>query len=376
MSENLLIVSDSERDADMLYAVRMLSREPVVFLQNGSRPIIVVSDPEAHRAKREAKHCRVVAKSGLEQRVRADGIKRPELRHLILWLLKDRGIRKVTVPSHFPLGLARELQEFGTKVRVKRGSFFPERDLKTSEEIKKISAALTMAEVGLAEALQTLKNSKVGKGRRLLYRNLPLTVERVRAIVSTTVLQAGGVVHQCLVSAGLQTCSPCESGHGVIRAGDPILISVIPRSQKTGYFGKITRTVVKGRASDALRRMYQAVEEAQDLAFSILKAGVISGKVHARLEDHFRGLGFRQSVPRRGLARGFTHETGSGLGLQAEEWLRLDSGTSHELQVGHVVTVKPGLYYPGIGGVCLEDVAEVRRRGARNLTRFEKHLEI
>jgi Xaa-Pro aminopeptidase len=73
--------------------------------------------------------------------------------------------------------------------------------------------------------------------------------------------------------------------------------------------------------------------------------------------------------------RGFFHGTGHGLGLEIHELPRVGA-LPQTLQAGNVVTVEPGLYYPGVGGVRLEDVALIQARGARNLTGFPKILEL
>jgi Xaa-Pro aminopeptidase len=90
--------------------------------------------------------------------------------------------------------------------------------------------------------------------------------------------------------------------------------------------------------------------------------------------DLFRRDGFH-TARQRGRMTGFFHGTGHGLGLEIHEAPRVGP-RSESLQAGHVVTVEPGLYYPGLGGVRLEDVAVIRRRDARNLTRFPKFLEL
>ncbi|MBI1840074.1 MAG: aminopeptidase P family protein [Verrucomicrobia bacterium] len=375
MSENLLIFADSEHDANMLYAVRMFVPDPFVFLRLNGKSIVVMSDLELDRARREASSCRVVSASSLIRRLTREGVRNPDTATLIRYLLGQHGARKVLVPENFPLGLAKRLQKLGVKVKTREGSFFPERERKHADEVKKISAALTMAEVGLAEAIQALRNSRAGRNRRLIYRNAPLTSERLQGIVAIAVFQAGGVAANTIVAGGAQACDPHERGHGVLRAGEPIIVDVFPRSQKTGYFGDITRTIVKGRADESVRQIYRAVEEAQALAFGLLRSGARANTVHSRVHEHFEALGYK-TRKHRGRMQGFFHGTGHGLGLEVHERLRIGWNSSDTLQEGHVVTVEPGLYYPGVGGVRLEDVALVTKTGARNLTRFEKLLEL
>ncbi|MBL9171504.1 MAG: aminopeptidase P family protein [Verrucomicrobiales bacterium] len=375
MNDPLLIVADSEHDANMLYAVGMFVPDPFIFFQVGKRSTIIMSDLEVDRARREASHCRVVARSEVVRRLVRDKVQPPDTAAVIAYALKKAGVRKVRVPDNFPMGLAQRLERLRIKVKPRAGDFFAERAKKTATEVKKISAALTMAEVGLAEGIHAIKNSRVGKNRRLMYRNVPLTSERLRGIIGTAVIQAGGIAANTIVASGLQTCDPHERGHGVLKAGEPIILDVFPRSEQTGYFGDITRTVVKGRASEAVRQLYRAVEEGQDLAFSLLCHGADSREIHLKVQAHFTSLGYRTGRS-RGRMQGFFHSTGHGLGLDLHESLSIGPNSQDQLQEGHVVTIEPGLYFPNLGGVRLEDVALVTRRGARNLTRFEKVLEV
>jgi len=232
-----------------------------------------------------------------------------------------------------------------------------------------------MAEVGLAEGIQALRNSKIGRDRKLFYRNAPLTSERLRAVIDTAIVRANGLASHTIVAGGRQGCDPHETGHGILRANEPIILDVFPRSQKTGYFGDITRTVVKGRAGEAVRKLYDTVLHGQKLAFSKMNAGVATKKVHEAVLNFFVGQGYNTGK-RNGRMEGFFHGTGHGLGLEIHESPRVGATSAGVLKPGQVVTVEPGLYYPGLGGVRLEDVALITRNGPRNLTRFEKVLEL
>src|SRR6185437_14853123 len=170
--ENLLMVADSDHDANMLYATGMFVPDPFVFLRLRGKSFIVMSDLEIDRARQQAPHCRVLSLSGYQKKLAARGIKRAGLAQLVQVILREKKITSVFVPENFPLGLATDLQRLRIKVRVKPG-FFSERELKSPSEVKKVSAALMMAEVGMAEAMRALKTSRIARDRRLIYRGAP-----------------------------------------------------------------------------------------------------------------------------------------------------------------------------------------------------------
>jgi Xaa-Pro aminopeptidase len=126
-----------------------------------------------------------------------------------------------------------------------------------------------------------------------------------------------------------------------------------------GYCSDMTRTVFLGRASARVRRMYQAVLQAQEAAKQAIRPGVKAADV-----DHAA----RRILKRFGLARYFTHSTGHGLGIEVHEMPRLGKGEETVLQEGMVVTVEPGVYLEGFGGIRIEDDVVVTARGAVDLT--------
>ncbi|HEV2331109.1 MAG TPA: Xaa-Pro peptidase family protein [Verrucomicrobiae bacterium] len=374
MSETLLIVADSEHDANMLYATGLFVPDPFIYLHFARRPLLVMSDLEIDRARAGAPHCRVASLTEIQRKLRRDGVKQPRYAHIIRHIMREKKIRRALVPEDFPLGLARELKKLGIKIKPSP-NFFPRREFKTADEIKKISAALVMAEVGMAEGTQALRHSKMDKRRQLIYRGAPLTSERLRAIIDCAILQASGLAANTIVAGGKQGCDPHERGFGPLRANEPIIIDIFPRSQKTGYFGDITRTVVRGQASDAVRKLYDTVLQGQKIAFDKMRAKVKTSEIHKAVQDFFVKQGYKTGR-RDGHMEGFFHGTGHGLGLEIHEAPRVGATSTGQLKPGHVVTVEPGLYYPEIGGVRLEDVALVTGNGAKNLTRFEKVLEL
>jgi Xaa-Pro aminopeptidase len=353
----------------------MFAPDPFIYMRLRGRNYIVMSDLEIDRACKQAPHCQVLSLSRFHKKLRGDGVKNSGLADVIPMILRSRGIRRVTVPQNFPFGLAVELHRRRIRVKPSRGNIFPEREFKSAVEVKKISAALMMAEVGMAEAIHVLRASKIGKDRRLMYHNLPLTSEKLRAVIETAIIRANGVANHTIVAGGKQACDPHEGGYGPLRAHEPIILDIFPRSQKTGYFGDITRTVVRGRANEAVRKLYDTVFRAQQAAFEKMRAGTKTNDVHKAVEEIFEREGYKTGKV-NGRMQGFFHGTGHGLGLEIHEPPRTGQHSQGVLKVGQVVTVEPGLYYPAMGGVRLEDVALVTTGRPRNLTQFEKVLEL
>lgn len=374
-NDALLMVADSDRDANMLYAVGMFVRDPFIYMQLDGQAHIIMSDGELNRARSQASHCQVHSLNAYLQRLRRDGQKSPRLQDVIAHVLKKNKIRKVAVPQTFPLAIARDLKRFGFKVKPAKGQLFPARERKTTAEVKKISAALTMAEVGLAEGIQALRNSKIGKQGEICYHGSALTSERLRGIINTAIIQAGGAVSHTIVAGGRLSCDPAEAGHGILPAHLPIILDVFPRSQRTGYFGKITRTVVKGRASEPVRALFHTVATAQEVAFARLTPANAARDVHASVASHFESAGYRNRRS-NGRLQGFLHETGHGVGLENQEPPGISHDSNDRIASGNVISIHPGLYYSETGGVRLEDIAFVGRTRARNLTKFEKLLEV
>ncbi len=373
--ETLLIVGDTERNADMLYAVGMFVPDPFIFLRVRGKSIVVMSDLEIDRARKHAQHCEILSLSYYRQKLNQRGHQKVKLADVICVILKEKGINQVVVPASFPFATAKQLLEHDVQVVPREGAFFSEREIKSSSEVKKISAAQMMAEVGLAEGIQALKKAKIGQGNRLFYRNLPLTAEKLRAIIDTAVLQAGGIAKDTIVACGKKGCDPHERGYGPLRAHQPIILDIFPRSQKTGYYGDITRTVVRGRAGETVHKIYDHVHQAQELAIQRLVPESPAADIHKEIQTFFNDQGF-ETGSRHGRMEGFFHGTGHGVGLELHEHPRLGETSESTLKVGQVVTVEPGLYYGQVGGVRLEDVVLIGKKQPQNLTQFEKVLEI
>jgi Xaa-Pro aminopeptidase len=366
-----LIVAASDIDADMLYATKFWAGDPFIFLQQNGKRAIVVSDLEIDRARRTAKVDEFVSFNQLEREVQGKAKQTPPYEKVLAHFLRKRGVKSALVPANFQLGFARALAKDDVDLATTNGLFWPEREAKTDEELKLIGRALRITETGLARAMEVLKASKT-VGKKLSWSGKTLTSEMLRAEIDTAMLRAGGTPTNTIVAGGDQACDPHERGSGPLYANSLIILDIFPRDPRSGYWGDMTRTVVRGRASDAQRKLWETVKDGQELALREIKAGVDGMKIHQAIQTLFKKRGYPTEV-RNGKNVGFFHGTGHGLGLEIHEYPRLQKATLKERQV---LTVEPGLYYPGLGGVRHEDVVVVTKTGCKILSRFPKQLEI
>ena len=364
-----------EGDADMLYATGFLAPDPLLFLQLGHQRLMAASDLELGRARRSARVHRVLSWSAYAREIGRQG-RRATVARVIQRVLAEHHVTRTTVPGSFPLGLARELTRGGVRLLTEAGPFWPQRAVKRVDEVRAIVAALRAAEAGIEAGIAALSTCRVGQDGFLRRAGQRFTAEELRAVVNTAVLARGAVPAHTICACGDQAVDPHEGGHGPLRAHVPIVIDVFPRAEATGYFADITRTVVRGHASDHVRRIYAVVSQALDAALASARPGRSGAAVHARVHEHFERCGFTTGEV-RGRMQGFIHGTGHGVGLEIHEAPAISSRQpSQRLRRGHVIALEPGLYYLGVGGVRIEDLAVVTRVGCRRLTRLPRLLEI
>ena len=368
MTPARLMCAASGSDADMLYATGFYADDPFVWWEARGKTHVVLSPLEIDRARPVAR-VDVVHGNGEFLPPNAKG---SAFDAIIGGLAKKERLRAFTVPGQFPAGLLEKLRRAGLKIAVTDEPFFPQRGRKTKEEVTKLQIALRAAETGLRRGIDVLRASRAGKNGVLQWSKSPLTSERLRAEMDAAVLHAGGSPANTIVAGGLQGCDPHERGHGPLRANEAIVLDIFPRHARNHYFGDLTRTVVRGRASDALRAQYATVQDGKRWVMRQMRAGADGPALQKELIARFTAAGY-PTEQRNGRWVGMFHGIGHGLGLDLHESPRFAAG---KLFAGLSITVEPGLYYPGVGGVRIEDVVIVGKTGVRNLTRFEEELEL
>ena len=372
----LLLIADSMSNADMLYATGgLFVPDPFICLVREDRMDLVMNDMERGRARKECPRARIHSQGKLEDRLRRQGIESPNMGQVAGELLHDLGVESVEVPPHFPVSLAFSLANHRDGLEISPQVPFPQRARKTDREVEAITNIVKVAEEGIRAGIECIRRAEPDPGGMLRIGEAPLTSEQIRGTINAAVALLDGIPAHTIVAGGNQSFDPHERGHGPLPAHRPIIIDVFPRSATTGYHGDITRTVVRGRASDKVRRMHRCVHEAQNRAIGMMIAGESTARVHRTVQEHLRSQGFDTGVV-NGRMQGFYHGTGHGVGLDLHESPGIGLKGDVPLEAGHVVTVEPGLYYPETGGVRLEDVVLVQEGPPRLLTTLEKELEI
>jgi Xaa-Pro aminopeptidase len=362
-----LMYAPSGHDADMLYATHFFADDPFLWWEARGKRHLALSALEIDRARPIA----LGQVHELTEFFPRDPRKRSTV-DLIAGVAKSCRTKSFLVPEQFPAGLLEKLRAAGLKITVSTEPFFPERSRKTKEEVAALTVALRVAEAGLRRGIDVLRASKIGRRNALTWQKTPLTSEILRAEMDSAVLRAGGSPANTIVAGGEQGCDPHERGHGPLRANEAIVLDIFPRHARNYYYGDLTRTVVKGRASEALRKQYATVQEGKRWVMGKMRHGADGPALQKELIERFKTEGF-PTEQRNGRWVGMFHGVGHGLGLDLHESPRFAAG---KLFTGLSITVEPGLYYPGVGGVRIEDVVVVGKTGVKNLTRFEEELEI
>ena len=353
----------SSRDADMRYMTQFVTSDPFVFFKKVNKPgVIIVSQMETGRASRESTASIITrTQAGLPDILKTE--KDP-------WKATAKMIagqvgKKVLVPPNFPVALAHALGEFCT-VAVDCGTVASIRETKSREEITAMKHVQKITETAMGVAVSLIRKSTIKKG--ILHSDGKLlTSEMIKFSMHSLLLEHGCTAVDSIVSCGEDTAVPHMTGTGPLKADNPIVIDLFPCDEKTGYYADMTRTVVKGEPSTEIREMYTALREAKQLGISQVKAGVSGAAVYQSVVDFFKDHGYESDT------RGFVHNLGHGVGLQVHE-LPTVGPAGKDLKAGSVITVEPGLYYPGIGGVRLEDIGEVTKKGFNNFTKFKEEL--
>jgi Xaa-Pro aminopeptidase len=370
-----LVLVNSGEDSDFYYATRFLAHDPALYIRFGpDDDVLVLNILELERGRRTSSVKNVVdrADHGWEED--------PDTHHawarLAARLLKDRGFDRARVSAKLEAGYLDELRGQDIAVEIEKGLFVRERRHKNPDEAEWIHGAQRAAEAAVSEVAGLLGTADI-VGDLLELDGRPLTSERLMAAAQAVLNEIGYGCDDMIVAGSPECWMPHYRGEGQIRANAPVIIDIFPRGRVSRYHGDLTRTIVAGHVSDEVQRMHDVVIQALDAAIAMIRPGVTGRAVNEEvcrvLKEGGFGAVYKGFEPTPGKAS-MIHSTGHGVGLDVHELPNLRP-TDVPLEEGDVVTVEPGLYLEGLGGVRVEDSGIVTAGGFRNFTSINRSLD-
>lgn len=363
------LIYASVKNSDMFYATKASAHDPFFYLDTDDKKYVFLDHRELEVFKEKNKNPKIeaVLLNPLLSEASKNKTKTTQANKLALLLLKKYKLigKKIFVPNSFPLDMADFLRAKGVKL-IPQNPFFLERENKTTEEVENVRENMRRLCKAFDHIEKVLKESKI-KGDEIKYKNKTLTSEILKKEVELILLQQDLMnVAGMIISCGAQAAIPHHEGAGILRPNQTIICDIFPVSKTNNYFCDMTRTYVKGTPSKEVKNIYKAVLEAQESAISAIRSGKTGKEIYQLCVDIFLARGFHAGD------RGFVHGTGHGLGIDLHEDPYLNKFSQATLEEGNIFSIEPGLYYPEIGGVRIEDLVVVTKNGCENLTKHHK----
>jgi Xaa-Pro aminopeptidase len=379
-------------DPDLMYvAGGVLPRGGTYFKGLGRPPLLIVSNLDYGSAKRigKVKRIQTLTQWGYEKLLRRYGDRDSVFPPLMSRILKEEGVRgKVVLLGRNDMAkgiqLADKLRRLGVKVVGQQAPTILEsaRDRKDKNELEEIRSVGRRTAKVVNEVLHTLQNAKEKRGHLQIGKRRA-TVGVVKFMISSKLARQHLVAPEGTIFAiGSSGADPHNAGVNTeeIRKGKLIVFDIFPQAE-SGYWFDLTRSFVVGRADARARKLFETVKEAQAASLDSLRAGVTGEAtmgLACKIIEHGGYRTVRQIFQGRstGISSGFIHSLGHGVGLTIGESPYLSFSRKDPLKSREVVTVEPGVYLPGYGGVRIEDTVAITSKGIENLTQVDKELEL
>jgi Xaa-Pro aminopeptidase len=370
----LLAYGNAFEVPDMYWLTGFRSSDNIIVFKNRGEETIVAS--AFHTIERVVKEGFIKKTFDLSEVIRdlmREG-QRPQNRPDMIYgkILKELFTGKVIgVPDHLPVRVLLAIQELGYEVKSVPDLLLQARATKSSREIKMIEKAATATTAAMIRAVEMIKDSDIGSNKTLMHNGSPLTVGQIKlALEHFLVDQYAESASDSIVSVGAKGFDwhYLGSPEDELKAEVPIIIDVFPRLKIERYVGDVTRTIVKGKVPDEVRKMFDGVAEVVDNVADVLAAGVkIDEEVNMVCYETLKKHGFDSTRLNPEITEGMTHGLGHGIGLNVHEYPSLYDRTAL-FEEGHVTTVEPGVYFKKLGGVRIENDYAVTKTGAKRLS--------
>jgi Xaa-Pro aminopeptidase len=374
---DLLIHGDTVRSPELRHEVPVPIPDAFLYAEKGDRRVVILHSLEIPRVREEAPQLEIVPLEQLgTDELFAQGKQAWEIElEVAVRACRELGIAQATVPPSFPVAHADHLRANGIEIAVDRDLFSNRRRSKNETELQGIRRAQRACEAALDAARVLLREAKPN-GAGLEVGGEPLTCERIKRVIEDVFADHDVEGSDMIVAHGPQTAVGHNSGSGQISPNEPIVFDLFPRDKATGCYSDMTRTYVVGEPSDELQEWYTLVKQALDSSTAEVKPGVNGNTLFRDVCEHFQQAGYKTQLnkePGEVLEDGFFHSLGHGVGLEVHE-LPYMGRTGQDLVPGDVITIEPGLYRSGYGGLRLEDIVVVTDDGHEVITDYPYDL--
>ncbi len=348
------------------YAIRLPDREPV----------LITYPMERDEAAATGLNVRLVSELGYERIFRSAPNPAEAYAELFTNALRDLGAGPSiaffgNAPLQLYLGLTDAMERRGWRVARSNGE-----DL--------IQLARKRKEPWEIEAIRSVgeRTEQVVDGVRALLREARpgLTIGDLKSFVSTEIVRLGMLEdHETILSQGRDAGIPHSRGDAtaLVRPSVPLVIDIFPADQSSGYFVDLTRTFCIGPIPDELRRLHDDVLEAFHRAREAMRPGTRASDYQALVCELFEAKGYPTQRSHPSTLEGYVHGLGHGVGLEIHEKpsFSLIPSNADMIEVGDIVTIEPGLYFPDRElGVRIEDTFVVAEGGVESLCRSDYGL--
>ena len=374
---DVLIHGDTMRSPEMRHEVPVPIPDPFLYAEKDGRRVVILHSLEIPRVRADAPDLEILPleQLGMDE-LYAQGLKAWQIElETAVRGCRELGIERAVVPPSFPLGHADHLRSNGIEVAVERDLFDDRRRSKTATEIAGIRRAQRACEAALDASRDLLRKARPN-GAGLEVDGEPLTCERIKRVIEEVFADHDVEGSDMIVSHGAQTAVGHNMGSGQIAPDEPIVFDLFPRDKATGCYSDMTRTYVVGEPSDEMKEWYALVKRALETSTAGVKPGVNGRALFEQVCEQFQEAGYKTQLnkePGELLEDGFFHSLGHGVGLEVHEppWM---GRFGQDLVPGDVITIEPGLYRSGYGGLRLEDIVLVTDDGYEVLTQYPYDL--
>ena len=376
---DVLIVADTRSSPEMRHEIPLVVPDPFVYAEAGRKRYAATVSYEKGRIEELGLGIEVLPWEELGVDELLDrGLRFHEIsREIALRACREIGLTRAVVPEFFPLGTSDHLRAAGIELDVDPEHFRARRRVKTDAELAGIRRAQRAAEAAMASVRDGLARASRRNGG-LVLDGETVTCELLKRRVDAAFVEHGASADESIVSHGAQTAIGHDVGSGAVAAEDVVLLDLFPLDKTSACYADMTRVFVVGEVPEEIQRYQSLVKEALDLATAAIRPGVNGKDVHRLVCDFFHEHGYPTQLHKAEgevLEDGFYHGTGHGVGLAVHEAPNIGR-IGDVLVAGDVVTIEPGLYRHGFGGVRLEDLVLVTDDGHEVLTDFPYELEV